>query len=87
MGYEVTQENEGELLDELQQDVDNESATMTPIKGRQLLQDVGVLIVGRWDMSFVILFDSFAKNHDIQNKMSLLDVDNVYFVSGFNPDR
>lgn len=55
---EKTEEKKVQIL---QEEVDQSMREMTPKKGRQLLNNAGVLIYSGWDMRSAFLFDNFLR--------------------------
>lgn len=47
----VTPENEAKMLKRLKEDINEEVATMTPQRGRKLLNEVGIIVFPGWDLS------------------------------------
>lgn len=84
---EITPNIENDLLEKIQSEVADEMNTMTFAKGRQLLQDAGVIIVPGWHMRFFILFDSFIKDYDTKRRILPKDIDRIYSGFGFGPDK
>lgn len=83
----ITDNNEGLLLETLRMDIEQEMRTMTHEKGRKLLGDVGVLIFPRWDLKFTLVFDSFLHNSGAKHKLSPEGVTQVFIGSGYNQDE
>lgn len=83
----ITDNNEGQLLGTLRMDVDREMETMTPEKGRKILEDTGVLIFPRGDIKFVIVFDIFLHNSGANHKLSPASVTQVFNGSRYNPNE
>jgi len=55
----ATPESETEAFKELQTDTDKDMETITFQRGRELLEEVGVMLVSGWDMTYAIVFDDF----------------------------
>lgn len=60
---------------------------MTPKRGRQLLKNSGVLIYPGWDMKSAMMFDSFLKKKYPDKQLFLIEVDNIFTGSGYDPDQ
>lgn len=52
----MSAENENMLLEKLEKDIHSKITRMTPVKGRQLFQEGGVLIVLKWDIKIMLFF-------------------------------
>lgn len=85
-GVDITPTNESRLMQELQKSIDSQMSKMTLERGRELLQEDGVMIFLGWDISFVIIFYSFVRGQDTNMKMNAKCVDRIYTGSGLNPD-
>lgn len=61
--------------------------SITPERGRELLQEVGIFLFHKWDISSAIVFDSSRKRGD--KKMNLTDEesDKIYSRSRYNPNE
>lgn len=60
-----------ELMAYLKEDIKKEVENMTPARGRQLLNEAGIMVLPGWDLSVSYIFDSIIKSgkKDIQNWM------------------
>lgn len=72
-------------MKELKKEIDKEMESIIPERGRELLQEVGVLLLPRWDISSTIVFDSFRKRGDKTINLTNEASDKMYSRSGYNP--
>lgn len=73
-------------MKELQEEFDWEMEGITHERGREFLQEAGVMLLPKWDISSTIIFDSFmSENKTLQltNEAS----DKIYVGSGYNPNN
>jgi len=81
---DVMANNERQLIDMLKIIMDNELKTMTPSKGRQLLNEASVMIFPSLDINSSLVFDSFLHNTNGKYKLILEDVTEVYMGTKYN---
>lgn len=84
---DITPEQEATSLEELRKEVDQELESITPERGRELLQEVRVFLLPRWDISSTIVFDNFKKRGDKTLHLTEEASDKMYSSSGYNPDE
>lgn len=83
----ITPSNEEQLLNNnLKSSVEEEMKSMTPKKGRKLLEDAGVMIFPGLDLNSTLVFDSFLKNSNATHKLTPEGVTNIYAGSKYNPN-
>lgn len=83
----ITPKNEAELLKRLKEDIEAELVTMTPQKGRQLLEKVGVILFPGWDLSASFIFDSLLHSNNKDFKLDIQGINNVFIGSRFDQDE
>lgn len=83
----ITTEQEENALEELRKEVDQELEVITPVRGRELLQEVGFFILLGWDISYSIVFDSFKRRGDKTWNLTEEASDKMYFGLGYNLDE
>lgn len=84
---DIDPKKEAYALKELQHEIDREMKHMTTERGRELLKEVGVMLLSGWDISSTIVFDSFLKiKNETLHLINEVGV-KIYTTPGFNPNN